>query len=206
MAEKQVTIGNALFTKTQQQVLRLLFGQPERSFYTQEIVRLAGVGIGTVQRELVRLSEVGLVTVSAQGNQKHYQANPASPIFAELRGIVVKTFGIADVLKEALLPFENKVKMAFIYGSVAKGGETARSDIDLMVISSKLSYTALMEQLVEVETQLGRPINPTVYSPAELRRKLDDGNAFLKRVLQQPKIVLMGEVDDLTESKQSGKD
>ncbi|PCI14351.1 MAG: transcriptional regulator [Thiotrichales bacterium] len=206
MTEKQVTIGNALFTKTQQQVLRFLFGQPERSFYTQEIVRLAGVGIGTVQRELARLSEVGLILISAQGNQKHYQANPDSPIFEELRGIVVKTFGIADVLKEALLPFASKIKIAFIYGSVARGGETVKSDIDLMLISSKVSYVALMEQLAEAEAQLGRPVNPTVYSPRELRRKLGDGSAFLQRVLQQPKIMLMGEMDDLGEFKQPGKD
>ncbi|MBL1261202.1 MAG: nucleotidyltransferase domain-containing protein [Thiotrichaceae bacterium] len=206
MTEKQVTIGNALFTKTQQQVLRFLFGQPERSFYTQEIVRLAGVGIGTVQRELARLSEVGLILISAQGNQKHYQANPDSPIFEELRGIVVKTVGIADVLKEALLPFASKIKIAFIYGSVARGGETVKSDIDLMLISSKVSYVALMEQLAEAEAQLGRPVNPTVYSPRELRRKLGDGSAFLQRVLQQPKIMLMGEMDDLGEFKQPGKD
>jgi len=164
------------------------------------------VGTGTVQRELARLSEVGLILISAQGNQKHYQANPDSPIFEELRGIVVKTFGIADVLKEALLPFASKIKIAFIYGSVARGGETVKSDIDLMLISSKVSYVALMEQLAEAEAQLGRPVNPTVYSPRELRRKLGDGSAFLQRVLQQPKIMLMGEMDDLGEFKQPGKD
>lgn len=132
-------MGDALFTKTQQQVLRLLFGQPGRSFYANEIVRYAGLGISTVQRELARLSEVGLLSVTRQGNQKHYQANVASPIFEELRGIVVKTFGVADVLKEALLPMADKIQLAFIYGSVAKGSDTAESDIDLMLIADRLS-------------------------------------------------------------------
>jgi predicted nucleotidyltransferase len=197
---KNRSLGNALFTKTQQQVLRLLFGQPGRSFYANEIVRYAGLGIGTVQRELARLSEVGLLSVTRQGNQKHYQANVASPIFEELRGIVVKTFGVADVLKEALLPMADKIQLAFIYGSVAKGSDTAESDIDLMLIADRLSYTTLMTLLGEVEAQLGRAINPTLYSPAELKCKRKEDHAFVQRVLQQPKIILMGSIDDIGES------
>ncbi len=197
---KNRSLGDALFTKTQQQVLRLLFGQPGRSFYANEIVRYAGLGIGTVQRELARLSEVGLLTVTRQGNQKHYQANAASPIFEELRGIVVKTFGVADVLKAALQPVADKIQLAFIYGSVAKGRDTAESDIDLMVIADGLSYTALMTLLGEVEAQLGRAVNPTLYSPAELKRKRKEDNAFVQRVLQQPKTILMGSIDDIGES------
>lgn len=199
MPEKR-SIGDALFTKTQQQVLRLLFGQPGRSFYANEIVRYAGLGIGTVQRELARLSEVGLLVVTRRGNQKHYQANAASPIFEELRGIVVKTFGVAEVLKDALLPFADKIQVAFIYGSVAKGADTARSDIDLMLIAKGLSYTALMARLGEIEAQLGRAVNPTLYSLAELNRKRKEDNAFVVRVLQQPKIILMGSMDDIGES------
>lgn len=197
---KNRSLGDALFTKTQQQVLRLLFGQPGRSFYANEIVRYAGLGIGTVQRELVRLSEVGLLTVTRQGNQKHYQANAASPIFEELRGIVVKTFGMADVLKAALQPVADKIQLAFIYGSVAKGSDTAESDVDLMLIADRLSYTALMTLLGEVEAQLGRAVNPTLYSLAELKRKRKEDNAFVQRVLQQPKIILMGSIDDIGES------
>lgn len=197
---KSRSLGDALFTKTQQQVLRLLFGQPGRSFYANEIVRYAGLGIGTVQRELARLSEVGLLIVTRQGNQKHYQANGESPIFEELRGIVVKTFGVADLLKEALQPEAEKIQLAFIYGSVAKGSDTAASDIDLMIIADGLSYTALMTRLGEVEALLGRAVNPTLYSPAELQRKRSEDNAFVQRVLQQPKIVLMGSMDDAGES------
>lgn len=197
---KNRSLGDALFTKTQQQVLRLLFGQPGRSFYANEIVRYARLGIGTVQRELARLSEVGLLTVTRQGNQKHYQANAASPIFEELRGIVVKTFGVADVLKAALQPVADKIQLAFIYGSVAKGSDTAESDIDLMLIADRLSYTALMTLLGEVEAQLGRAVNPTLYSLAELKRKRKEDNAFVRRVLQQQKIILMGSIDDIGES------
>ena len=197
---KNSPLGDVLFTKTQQQVLRLLFGQPGRSFYANEIVRYAGLGIGTVQRELARLSEVELLLVTRQGNQKHYQANATSPIFEELHGIVVKTFGVADVLKAALLPVADKIQLAFIYGSVAKGSDTAESDIDLMLIADGVSYTALMTLLGEVETQLGRAVNPTLYSPAELQRKRKEDNAFVQRVLQQPKIILMGSMDDAGES------
>ncbi|MDZ4261296.1 MAG: nucleotidyltransferase domain-containing protein [Pseudomonadota bacterium] len=197
---KSRSLGDALFTKTQQQVLRLLFGQPGRSFYANEIVRYAGLGIGTVQRELARLSEVGLLIVTRQGNQKHYQANGESPIFEELRGIVVKTFGVADLLKEALQPEVEKIQLAFIFGSVAKGSDTAASDIDLMIIADGLSYTALMACLGEVEMRLGRAVNPILYSSDELQRKRKEDNAFVQRVLQQPKIILMGSMDDAGES------
>ena len=197
---KRKSLGDALFTKTQQQVLRLLFGQPGRSFYANEIVRYAGLGIGTVQRELARLSEAELLVVTRLGNQKHYQANASAPIFEELRGIVIKTFGVADVLKGALAPFVDKIQLAFIYGSVANGTDTAKSDIDLMVIAKGLSYTALMSQLGEFEAQLGRAVNPTLYSPAELNRKRKEENSFVQRVLHQPKIILMGSMDDIGES------
>jgi len=197
---KTVSLGDALFTKTKRQILRLLFGQPGRSFFANEIVRYAGVGIGTVQRELARLSEAGLLTVTKRGNQKHYQANAESPIYEELHGIVIKTFGVADVLKEALLPFAEKIQVAFVYGSVAKGVDRADSDIDLMLIADRLSYAALMERLTKAEAQLGRPVNPTLYSPAELSRKKKEDNAFLQRVLGQPIILLMGSMDDVGES------
>src|SRR5205807_6684818 len=130
----------ALFGKTQRQVLGLLFADPERSYFANEIVRLAGSGSGAVHRELAVLEAAGLVSATRVGNQKHYRANRASPIFEELRGIVVKTFGVADVLRGALAPLAAKIRSAFIYGSVAKGNDTATSDIDLMVISDAVTY------------------------------------------------------------------
>ncbi len=203
-AATETGLGDVLFTKTQRQVLGLLFGNPERSFYAKEIVRLAGVGIGSVQRELEKLSVVGLLTVTRIGNQKHYQANRQAPIFEELRGIVLKTFGLADVLREVLATFTDRIKVAFIYGSVAKETDTASSDIDLMIVAPDLSYSEVVALLAETETRLGRAVNPTLYKPADFARKLAEDNAFLSKVVDQPKIFLIGAEDDIPKPGKSG--
>jgi predicted nucleotidyltransferase len=199
-------LSDALFTKTQQRVLGLLFGNPDRSFYANEIVRLAGSGTGAVQRELERLATAGIIEVRKVGNQKHYQANRQSPIFEELHGIAVKTFGIADVLRRFLEPFASRIQAALVYGSVAKGSDTAASDIDLMIVSSDLSYADLFTVLSEAENKLGRSVKPTVYKPAELQRKLKANNAFLQRVMEQPLIYLIGSRDDLERTRKSRQD
>jgi predicted nucleotidyltransferase len=139
-----------------------------------------------------------LVTVRRVGKQKHYQANPETPVFAELRAMVLKTSGLADVLRAALAPLSEDIRAAFVYGSVAKHEDTATSDIDLMVISDRLTYADLFSVLEEATTRLGRKINPTVYAPAELARRKRRGNAFVRRVLAQPKIWLVGGEGDLT--------
>ena len=198
-------LSEALFAKTQRRVLGLLFGSPDRSFFANEIVRLAESGIGAVHRELATLEAAGLVTATRVGNQKHYQANRASPIFEELRGIVVKTFGVADVLREALAPLAAKIRVAFIYGSVAKGSDTAASDVDLMVVSDEVSYSDLFALATEAERRLGRKVNPTVYTPAELRQKLAAKSAFATRVLERPKVFVIGSENDLRESRKSRK-
>lgn len=194
---KTFSIGDALFTKTQQQLLRLLFGQPEKSFYSKEIVDRAGIGTGTVLRELAKLSDAGLLTVKRIGNQKHYQANPASPIFEELKGIVRKTFGLSGPLRMALDQFKDKITVAFIYGSVAKGSDTSASDIDLMLISNQLTYPDLLVNFSELESQLGRQINPTIYTVKEFRSKIIAESNFVVRVIEQPKIFLIGSQDDI---------
>lgn len=186
-------IADALFTKVQQRVLAVLFGNPNRSFYANEMIALAGSGTGAVQRELARLEAAGLVTVTRVGNQKHYQANAAAPVFEELRGLVLKTSGLADVLRTALAPLAAKISAAFVYGSVAKGQDTAMSDIDLMVVSDCLSYADLFTVLEDATNRLGRTVNPTVYSLQELARRIQQDNAFVVRVLQQPKIWLLGD-------------
>ena len=187
-----IGLSGALFSSTQQRVLAFLFGQPERSFFATELIGLAGGGSGAVQRELKRLKESGLVTVTPLGNRKHYQANPQSPIFAELCGIVQKTVGLAEPLRTALAPFANKIAAAFVYGSVAKRSDTAHSDIDLMVVSDTLEYADLYAALEQAATILGRTINPTIYTPAELAKRIKQKNAFVERVLAQPKIWLLG--------------
>jgi hypothetical protein len=144
---KHTGLGEVLFSKTQRQVLGLLFGNPDRSYYANEIVRLAGVGSGTVQRELEKLSVAGLLSVKRVGNQKHYQADRQSPIFEELYGIVLKTFGVGDVLRLAMAELAGQIKVAFVYGSVAKGTDKSHSDIDVMIISEKLTYEPLAKVL-----------------------------------------------------------
>ena len=186
-------LANALFTKVQQRVLGVLFGNPGRSFYTNEIIALAGSGTGAVQRELAKLAAVGLVTVRRQGNQKHYQANSVSPVFDELRGLVLKTFGLADMVRAALLPLAPQIRAAFVYGSVAKAQDTATSDIDLMVVSDSLSYGDVFSAVEQASRDLGRTVNPTVYTPREFDRRLHDGNAFVTRVMKQPKLWLIGD-------------
>jgi predicted nucleotidyltransferase len=197
MERHKIGLGEALFSKTQRQVLSLLFGQTGKSFYSKEIVDLAGVGIGTVHRELEKLSGCGLLTIKRIGNQKHYQANPASPIFKELKGIVRKTFGLADPLRIALGQYIDKIKVAFIYGSIAKGTDTTESDIDLMLISDQLAYPDLFASISELEKQLGRQINPTIYTGEEFRKKLKSESNFVIRVIEQPKIFLIGSEDDI---------
>ena len=190
------SLADALFPSTRRRVLACLFGRPNRSFYASELMQLTGGGSGAVQRELARLAQSGLVTVRRIGNQKHYQANPESPIFSELRGIVDKTLGMAEPLRQALAPIETRIAAAFVFGSVAKREDTASSDIDLMVISDTLTYSDVFSALAETEAQLGRPVNPTLYSPKEFRQRARGSQAFVKRVLSQPKIWLIGEERD----------
>ena len=198
------TLAEALFTKTQQRVLSVLFGQPQRSFYANELIELAQSGSGAVQRELARLQTSGLVTVRRIGNQKHFQANADAPIYEELRSIVLKTFGMADVLRSALTPLWPLVEVAFIYGSLARRTEHAGSDVDLMVVGSLPSNAQLLEVLLPAQAQLGRAINPTLYTAAEFTQRVRDGKSFMMRVLEQPKIFVKGTDHDI--SRISGVD
>ena len=194
---KTYSLGEALFSKTQRQILGLLFGHPERSYFAKEIYKLAGVGVGTAHRELDKLTSVGLLTLEHVGNQKHYKANKKSPIFEELKGIVQKTFGLADVLRDCLLGQHVAINVAFIYGSVAKASDRVSSDIDVLIVSSELSYSEVLALFDSTELKLGRTINPTIYQPEEFKDKLMSDNNFIKRVVEQPKIFLIGTEDDI---------
>jgi predicted nucleotidyltransferase len=193
----KINLSEALFSNAQRHVLGLLYSQPDTDFYTNEIIRLAKSGTGAVQRELAKLTAAGLVTVKQVGNQKRYQANRAAPFFPELRSIVLKTFGLADVIRDALNPLVKQIHLAFIYGSIAKQEDTAKSDIDLMIISDKLTYAELFPLLEKAEAQLGRSINPTFHSQSEWSRKSQQGNNFIAQLIQQPKIFLIGTEDEL---------
>lgn len=187
------SIADALFSKVRQRVLAVLFGAPDRSFYTNEVIGLAQSGAGAVQRELADLAAAGLLSVSKQGNQKHFQANPASPVFAELRALVLKTSGLADVLRAALLPLAPQIAVAFVFGSMARQQDTAASDVDLLVVSDTLGYGEVFGALEAASQTLGRSINPALYSAADFQARQLGDNAFINRVMQQPKIWLIGQ-------------
>ncbi len=193
----KASLADALFTRTQQRVLACLFGQPGRSFSVSELIHTTGAGSGAVQREVARLSGSGLLSLEAVGNQKRYRANPQCPIHDELVSIVRKTFGLATPLREALAPLADSIHAAFVYGSVAKGHDTASSDIDLMLVSDALSYGEVMAALDPLIERMGRKINPTLYSRSELAKRIAEGNSFVTRVLAQPRIWLIGSEHDL---------
>jgi predicted nucleotidyltransferase len=195
--EKSAGLANALFTTTQQRVLGYLFGQPDRSFFSSELIKLTGAGSGAVQRELKQLTDSGLLTTSRVGNQKHYQANAEAPIHEELCSIVRKTFGLADPLREALQPLADRIDAAFVFGSVAKKSDTAASDIDLLLISDELAYSDLFLALDAVSVHLGRTVNPTMFTRKELMRKHKDGESFITRVMTQPKLWVIGDAHAL---------
>ena len=192
----RVGIASALFTTTQQRLLSLLFGQPSRSFYASELIALTGSGSGAVQRELQRLVSSGLVGVTRVGRQKHHRANPESPVFVELRGLVQKTVGLAEPLREALEPLGNRIKLALVYGSVARGVDGADSDIDLLVVGDELTLEDMYSALAPVEAVLDRRVNPMLYTEREFAERRATGSTFLSRVLAGETLVLVGSLDE----------
>jgi hypothetical protein len=194
---RRKSLADALFTKTQQRVLGVLFGQPGRSVYASELIRDAGTGSGAAQRELAKLEASGLISARRVGNQKHYEANQASPLFPELRNIVLKTVGLAEPLRDALRPLSTAIRAAFVYGSVGKASDQSASDIDLMIISDSLTYGDVFGALERLTRAVGRTVNPTVYTSAEFSKRAKKENAFVTRVLEQPKLWVIGSDDDL---------
>ena len=190
-------MADALFTPVQQRVLGLLFGQPERSFQSAEIIRLARSGTGAAHRFLTRLAASGLVSVTARGNQKHYQANRDAPIFSELHGLALKTSGITAPLTDALKPRARQIVASFVYGSTAAGTSIASSDVDLLVISDRLRYPDLITLLEPAERVIGRTINPTVMKRAEWRMKRSRNESFAARIASGPKLFVLGSENDL---------
>ena len=188
-------IADSLFTSVQQRVLGILFGQPDRSFQGAELIRLARSGTGAVHRELMRLTSSGLISMSKVGNQKFYRANRESPVFHDLHGLVIRTVGLRGPIADALRGFEKQIRAAFVYGSFAKGKETARSDVDLMVIAKGVEYPELYGALEGPQSLLHRTINPHLMTPADWKRKLARENAFVTKVKAQPKLFIVGSED-----------
>jgi predicted nucleotidyltransferase len=187
---------DALLPKTRQGILAATLVQPEKAWYVSELARRMGVPSSSLQRELQDLSEVGILKTHRQGRMVYYQANVDSPVFPDLRGLLFKTAGLVDVLAEALKPVAAKLRTAFVYGSIAAGKEQSDSDIDLMVVG-QMSPTELALPLRRARELLGREINPTVYTPAEFDKKRAANDPFLKRVLDKPKLFVLGNNNEL---------
>jgi predicted nucleotidyltransferase len=191
----RTSLADALFSATQQKVLGLLFGQPGRTFFSSEIIGRVGGGSGAVQRELARLEQSGLAISSRVGNQKHFQANPAAPIFDELKRIVAKTFGVAEPIARALLPLSSRIVWAVIYGSVAKHADTANSDIDILIVGDQLTLEAVFNALDPVERQLQRKVNPTVLTGSEFAKRVKAGQGFISSVVEGEYLPILGDMD-----------
>jgi predicted nucleotidyltransferase len=191
-----MSIGNALFSESQSRLFLWLFGQPERSYHMSELRRLTDLGSASLQRELNRLAVAGLVNSERVGNLRRFQANPESPVFSELVSLTRKTLGIEPLLREALQPLQARIHAAWIYGSVAKQTDTARSDIDLMLVGEHLTLGAVLECLLPLEAELGRKINPSCYTPDEFERRRAEPDSFVNRVLAQPVLPLIGGDDE----------
>ena len=189
-------LGDALFTTTQQKVLGLLYAQPQKSFFTKEILRSTGMGVATIKRELDRMVAAGILSMTKIGNQHHYQAKPECPIYQELLSIVKKTFGVKDVIKLALSPLTAQVAWAFIFGSVASGKESSGSDIDLMVIGD-VAFSEVVSVIYPLQETLGREINPKLFRKEEWALMLKNKDAFVREVLSKPRMDVMGSENEL---------
>jgi len=185
-------LSQVLFGQGRRAILILLYGHADEQFYLREIARRAGTGIGATQRELGQLTDAGLIQSVRRGHQVYYQANRKNPIFVELKSILAKTSGIRDILHEALTTLRNQIKIAFVYGSIARGEEKASSDVDLMVVG-EVTFADVVSALSEIEVKLGRDVNPTVYGPREFREKLAAKNHFLSTVAKEKKLFVMGD-------------
>jgi predicted nucleotidyltransferase len=195
--KRNTGLAGTLFSRVQLRVLALLFGQPDRAFHASEIIRLAGSGSGAVQRELEKLANSGILLVTESANRKLYQTNRQSPIFDELHGLIAKTVGLVEPLRDALKPFAESIDVAFVYGSVARGRDTAKSDIDLMIVGRELAYSPVYAALQKAEKVLRRPVNPNLMTPAEWKRKRADKGSFVSKIVQQPKLFVIGSEDEL---------
>jgi predicted nucleotidyltransferase len=197
MTEKTFSLSDALFSKVQQRVMALLFGQPDRSFYTSEIMRHVDSGVGAVDRELTRLHGCGLVTVDWVGNQKHYRANKQAPVFEDLRALLEKTVNVTEQPKKSVERHASGIRSAFVFGSVAKGSDTAHSDVDILVIGDDLNYSDLYTAAQEAELSLKRPVHPLFMTPQDWQHHVSDDGSVMNKISQSPKLFFIGSEEEL---------
>lgn len=193
---RKISVSSSLFGKVRQAVLGLFYTHTDETFYVRQVIRRVGVGQGVVQRELVALARVGILKKTTRGRETYYQANPDCAVFDELKSLMTKTAGVAEVVAEALGVLHDRIVIAFIYGSVASGAVTAQSDIDLMIIGD-VAFKEVVDQIAGIEEKLGREVNPTVYPIDEFRKKIIARHHFLNAVMNKPKIFLIGGENEL---------
>jgi predicted nucleotidyltransferase len=193
---KTESVSSVLFGKTRRAVLGLLYAHPDEAFYHRQVMRRTGAGKGAVQRELKCLSDAAILTRAVRGREVYYQANRQCPVFTELRGLVLKTVGLADVLREYLAPLADRIDTAFVYGSQASGSATAMSDVDLAVVGDVDEMT-LHKAVSRAEQRLSRPVNYTLISRREFQRRRKEKGGFLSRILRGPKVVLVSNVNEI---------
>ena len=187
---------SGLFGKTRQAVLALLYGWADSSFYTKQVLDAVKIGRGTVQRELKNLTDTGIIIREVQGRQVYYRANEKCPIFNELKSVVRKTFGVADVIRQSLSTVSDKIRIAFIFGSVARSADDRKSDFDVMIVGA-ISFGDIVTLLSPAEEKLGREVTPVVYPVAEFKQKVKEDHYFVKTVLEGEKIFLIGDEGEL---------
>ena len=189
-------ISQTLFGKTRRAVLSLLYSHVDEAFYLRQIVRVAGVGLGAVQRELKLLSDAEIIQRIVRGRQVYYQANPQCPVFEELKALVIKTVGIAAIVQAALAPLADRIRIAGIYGSIARSEEHRGSDVDLLVVG-KVTFAEIVSALDQAQKTINREINPTVYPVDEFQSKLSAGHHFLSTIVEKPMFFLFGDKREL---------
>ena len=189
----------ALFPKTRRAVLATTLMHPDRWWFLADLARHIGVPPSSLQREMESLVEVGVLLRRQEGKQVYFKPDPNCPILCELQGIMTKTLGLVDILRETLAPFKNCIKVAFVYGSIARGEELSESDVDLMVVGD-VGLADLSPALHNAEERLAREVNPTLFSTEEFARKLKLGNHFLRTVAGAEKLLIFGSENDLAEA------
>ena len=185
-------LAEALFSKNRRLVLSLLLGHADEAFYLRQIVRASGGGVGAIQRELRQLVECGILRRTARGKEVYFQVNPECPVFAELKSLLMKTAGLADILRTALAPLADQIESAFVFGSIAQGKERQQSDVDLLVVGD-VSFADVVAAIGPAQEQIQREVNPSVYPTDEFRAKLAARHHFLKSVMAGSKVFLIGD-------------
>ena len=185
-----------LGSRLRAKVLAWLLCHSDERYFVRQLESILGEDSTNLSRELAQLAELGILVSQTEGRQKYYQADRQCPIFPELQGLAIKTMGVADVVKSALTSLADRIQVAFLYGSFAQGEPRADSDVDVMIVGD-VRFTEVVSALAEAQQKLGREVNPTVYPPAEFREKAAADHHFIKAVLRGPKILLIGDEDDL---------